>query len=301
MRYLLLGGSGFIGSHLAKRLAPKNQIIIVGHQPEYKIEGFSDIEYRQVDFTKCKDFTDYIKDVDVIVHMVSTVIPSEDTSKINLEINDNIVPTIRLLEDASKLKKEVVFISSGGAVYGENEIKNKETSPTDPICNYGVIKLTIEKYLALYNQYYGLKYKIIRPSNPYSGVVYHNKKQGIIPVIIDNIKKGTTMTIYGDKQIRDYIYIGDLIDGIVAVLEYTGDKRIFNIGTGEGHDIKGLIEIIEKKLGKQLKIKWCPARKCDVLKNVLDITLIKKETSWEPKVSLADGIDKIIKEGEKSV
>ena len=293
MRYLLLGGSGFIGSYLANSLARENQVVVVGRQPKCDF-GSKNIEYRQMDFVKCDDFTDYIKDVDIIVHMISTIIPSEDTSKFNLEINENVLPTIRLLEDASRLKKKVIFISSGGAIYGENDNKNKESSPTNPICNYGIIKLMIEKYLALYHEYYGLEYRIIRPSNPYSETVYHNKKQGIIPVIVENLIKGEPMSIYGGEQIRDYIYIDDLVDGISAVLEYTGEQRIFNIGTGEGCSVEAIIKMAEKKTGRKLKVKLLPMRKCDVVKNILDISLIKEETGWAPKISLESGLDKII-------
>lgn len=283
MKYLLLGGSGFIGSHLAKRLTSEGHDAVVAGR-------------EQLDFTKCTDFTKYIKDVDVIVHMISTIIPSDNTSKIDLEIEDNVKPTLALFRDASRLNKKIVFISSGGAVYGESKTKNKENGATNPICNYGIVKLMIEKYLALYHDYYGLEYRIVRPSNPYSGKVYHDKKQGVIPIIIDNTKQEKPIMLYGDEQTRDYIYIDDLINGIDAVLKYKGKQRIFNIGSGVGHTTNDIVKIVEGKLGKKAKIKKASARKCDVIKNVLDIDLIYKETGWRPEISLEKGIEKIIRE-----
>ena len=292
-RYLLLGGSGFIGSRLAVSLSLKNEVVVVGHRPEPNIV-LPNSQYRQLDYTRCEDFTDYIKDVDVIVHLVSTIVPSETTDDITMEIERNVTPTIALLRDASRLNKKVLFISSGGAVYGENKKKNKENGPTNPICNYGIIKLMIEKYFVLFHDYYGLDYRIVRPSNPYSELVFHNKKQGIIPVVIENILNDLPMTIYGNRQVRDYIYIDDLVDGINAVLEYSGDRRIFNIGTGVGSSIGEVIGMIEKKLCKKLQVDWRPMRKCDVMNNVLDVSLIEQETGWAPKVSLPNGINRVV-------
>ncbi|MBQ3292864.1 NAD-dependent epimerase/dehydratase family protein [Candidatus Saccharibacteria bacterium] len=299
MKYLLLGGSGFIGSFLASSLAKEHDVTVIGHGPKF---GLPNVKYQQLDFTGCKDFTKYIKDIDVIIHMVSTIIPSDNLSNVNQEIADNIFPTTILLKNAAELKKEVVFISSGGTVYGENSKKNSEFDPENPICNYGITKLMIEKYLHLYHHFYGLKYKVIRLSNPYSEAVYHGKKQGVIPVIIDSIVKDRVIPVWGDKEVRDYIHIDDAIAGIIAVLNYKGKVRVFNLGSGIGHTVHNIITLAESKLNKKAKIEYHPARKCDVEKNVLDISLIKKETGWTPNIPLSKGIDKIIAQktnGEK--
>lgn len=275
-------------------LAPKNEVIIIGRRPSIDV-NLRNVQYRQLDFVNCEDFSEYIKDIDVIVHLVSTIIPSERTDSILSEMNENLKPTLALLRDASRLKKKVIFVSSGGTVYGNCEAKNKENGATNPVCNYGIVKLTIEKYLKLFREYYDLDYRIIRPSNPYSEMVYHDKKQGIIPIIIDSIINGKTMQIYGGKQIRDYIHIDDLIDGMMAVLNYGGEERVFNIGSGVGYSIEEVIEMIEMKLGKKLRVELSKARKCDVYRNVLDISLIRQETGWQPKIVLNEGIERAIK------
>lgn len=289
MKYLLLGGSGFIGSRLAEKLSDQHQIVVVGHQAGLSFGN--NIEYQQLDFTKCQDFTKYIQDIDVVVHMVSTIIPSDDIKNMNTEISDNVIPTITLLKNVSNLKKKLVFISSGGSIYGENNEKNNEDSPLNPICNYGIIKLIIEKYIEMFGRYYGLDYKIIRPSNPYNEDIQHNKKQGLVPVVIDSIIKDKEINLYGGAEtVRDYIHIDDLISGIRAILDYNGAERIFNIGTGKGYTTEELIKIIEEQIGKRAKINQLPARKCDVKKNILDISRIKKETNWQPTISLEEGI-----------
>lgn len=299
-RYLLLGGSGFIGSRLMTSLALENEVVVVGRRPSIDAD-LQNVKYKQLDFVNCEDFSEYVRDVDVVVHLISTIIPSEETDSIALEMNENIKPTLALLRDVSRLKKKVIFMSSGGTIYGNCEINNKENSTTNPICNYGIVKLTIEKYLELFHEYYGLDYRIIRPSNPYSEIVYHNKKQGIIPIIIDSIINKKTMRIYGKKQVRDYIHIDDLIDGVTAVLNYNGDERIFNIGTGIGYSTEEVIKIIEERLDKKLQIELVEARKCDVHRNVLDVSLIKQETGWRPKITLEEGIERAINNRLKDV
>lgn len=299
-RYLLLGGSGFIGSRLMMSLAPENEVVVIGHQPSLDVD-LQNVKYKQLDFVNCEDFSEYVRDVDVVVHLISTIIPSEATNSIALEMNENIKPTLALLRDASRLKKRVIFVSSGGTIYGNSETKNKENSATNPICNYGIVKLAIEKYLELFHGYYGLDYRIIRPSNPYSEKVYQNKKQGIIPIIIDSIINRRTMRIYGEKQVRDYIHIDDLIDGMMAVLNYDGDERIFNIGTGVGYSTEEVIKMIEEGLGKKLQVELVEARKCDVYRNVLDVSLIKQETGWGPKITLEEGIKRAINNRLKDI
>ena len=293
MKYLLLGGSGFIGSFLAKSLSREHDVTIIGHGEKFDLPN---VKYQQLDFVSCKDFTKYIKNVDVIIHMVSTIIPSDNLANVNREIAENIFPTTILLKNASELNKKIVFISSGGTIYGESTQPNSEQGPTNPICNYGITKLMIEKYLDLYHHFYGLDYKVIRLANPYSEAVYHGKKQGVVPIIIDSIIKDKTIPVWGDKEVRDYIHIDDAISGITAILNYKGKEKIFNLGSGVGHTVHNIINLAETKLDKKAKIEYHPPRKCDVEKNVLDITLIKKATGWEPKISLSKGIDKVIAE-----
>ena len=292
MKILLLGGSGFIGSQLARKLiAAKHTITIIGHEKVFSLPG---AEYKQLDFIKCTNFDDCIKNVDVVIHMVSTIIPSDNLQVVNQEIANNVFPTTYLLESASKLKKKIIFISSGGTVYGETTGKNSESDPTNPICNYGISKLLIEKYLHLYNHFYNLDYRTIRLSNPYSETIYHGKKQGVIPIIIENIINDNPIEIWGKNQVRDFIHIDDVVDGIISVIDYDGKERTFNIGSGVGHTVEDIIAIASQKLNKKPTLKFSSSRKCDVEHNVLDISLIKHKTGWKPKLSLKDGIDKII-------
>lgn len=300
-KYLILGGNGFLGKHIIERLEKENKILVA----DYNIndnENTENIKYQYLDFSKCNSFDEYMKidnePVDVVIHLISTITPNDDISNINKEIMDNVIPTVKLLNSCVKMKiPKIVFLSSGGAVYGEHDATPiNENEIANPICNYGIIKYMIEKYLDLYFLNYGLNYSVVRLANPYSEKVKNGKKQGIIPIMIDQILRNETIKIWGDgEDIRDYIYIDDAIDAIIDIINYDGNEKIFNVGTGLGCTINQLIEIIKNILfDYDIKVEYCSKRNCDVKNNILSINKINKELGWYPKVKLIDGINKII-------
>lgn len=302
MNILVLGGNGFIGQQLTKELIKNHFVRIVDINDKMPAEFYriENIEYRKIDFINHDDFTDVLDGMDVVIHLVSTLTPNDNIDSVGLEINNNILPTIRLLDSMKKSNtKKILFISSGGTVYGNHD-KNpiSENECLNPISNYGIIKETIEKYMLLYNNYTNIDSRIIRLANPYSEYTKKGKMQGIIPLIIDRILKDEEITIWGDgRDVRDYIYILDAINAIISILKYTGNERVFNVGTGKGYSVNEILHIICKSLNvpfESLNLNYIEARKCDVDNNILDINRIKKETGWKPKVKLEDGINKVI-------
>lgn len=296
-KYLVLGGNGFIGRYIVDKLSLENEVVVADYNIEHQEER-RNVTYQKIDFVNCNDFSEYLTGVDTVIHLISTIGPGDRTDTINQEIAENVFPTVRLLEDMQKNNvSNIIFASSGGTVYGEHNMnKIRENEKKQPICNYGIIKDLIEKYLYLYQLYYGINYRIVRLSNPYSDIVKKGKKQGIIPILIDQISKGETIKIWGDgEDVRDYIYIDDAITAILEVINYSGPERIFNIGTGKGYSIHDLLSIIQKEMQKEdFSIEYVDGRKCDVQNNILDIEKITQETGWTPKVSLEEGVQKVI-------
>lgn len=295
--YLILGGNGFLGRHLSLALAEHNHVIVTSRNMDRLLEH-ENIEYKKLDFLHCEDFTPYLEGVDVVIHLISTITPNDHLENINKEIEENIFPTIRLLNAmvASHVSK-MIFLSSGGAIYGNHtELSIRESEPTNPICNYGIVKLMIEKYLYLYHHFYGLDYKIVRLANPYSVEINRGGKQGVIPVMVDHILNDLPFNIWGDgSESRDYIYIDDAIEGILSVIDYEGENCIFNIGTGKGHSLNECIDIMQAHLEeREIDVHYNCGRKCDVNHNVLNIDKVISEVGWMPKTSLEDGIDKLI-------
>lgn len=296
-RYLVLGGNGFIGKKLVERLSMDNQVVVADYNVD--VDGIvNGIEYKKIDFCSCTDFSPYLENIDIVIHLISTIVPNDNTDNINKDISDNVFPTITLLDNMKNMGvNKILFVSSGGTVYGEHStVPISEVEKTDPICNYGIIKDIIEKYLRLYNHYYDLDYRVVRLANPYSGEKKSSGKQGIIPIFIDQILNEKPIRIFGDgSAVRDYIYIDDAIDSMIKVLNYTGENRIFNVGTGIGFSQNELLSIIKNTLEiDNIDVEYTNNRLCDVKNNVLSIDMTKKELDWEPKVTLEEGIHRII-------
>lgn len=296
--YLLIGGSGFIGSYIAAKLALTDRVVIADIRENEQLKSQSNIEFQYLDFINTTDFSSCLSGVDEVIHLVSTILPSSGMTDIAKQAVDHIVPTLALLESMLRNHtKKLVFISSGGTVYGDKEIPlSEEESGTDPICHYGVLKLIIEKYLYLYYIQHGLDYRIVRLANPYGADSRTGRKQGVIPVFIQKILNGDQILIWGDGSvIRDYIYIEDAVDGILKIAEYSGEERLFNLGTSVGTTINQVLGLIKKELGvPDYPVIYQPYRSCDVAENILDITRLKTAIKWEPSTTLAAGIHQVV-------
>lgn len=303
--FLVLGGNGYIGKYIVDKLSSLNNNVIVADYNVDDCKNTEHIKYKKIDFTTCENFDDYLIDIDVVIHLVSTTVPSEKTENIIKELSDNVFPTIKLLDSIVKNSvQKIVFISSGGTVYGEhNKTPIKENEEKNPICNYGILKALIEKYLELYGNYYDLNYNVIRLSNPYSEKTKNGQNQGIIPIIIDQILSGKTVHIWGNAEnIRDYIYIDDVVEAIIKIIKYTGKEKIFNVGTGVGHSIHDILKLVERLLPKQcINIKYTNNRKCDVRNNILDVSKAQLELNWTPTISLEAGITKVIEKKRREM
>jgi UDP-glucose 4-epimerase len=201
-----------------------------------------------------------------------------------------------LFEECVKEKvKKVIFPSSGGAIYGnqEKDLLN-EDDPQNPISPYAISKMAIEKYLEYYRLNYGLEYLILRYSNPYGPGQNIVGSQGIIPIFLNLVKQEKEITIFGDgENMRDYIFIDDAIEATKKIaFKSKTEYRIYNIGKGEGATINDVVDAIKKATGKKVIIKKTPARSVDVRRVVLDISRSEKEMEYSRSVDLDDGIRK---------
>lgn len=295
---LVLGAGGFIGKNLCMELAKNYKVIAFNRSMPRELISLSNIEIKVGDFKEIKDFSTLLKGVDMVFHLISTTIPSEETSHIDEEITDNIVPTVLFLEAmVNSGVKDIIFASSGGTVYGESDNHVSQINDRlNPICSYGVQKKVIESYLEFYGLYYGLNYKIVRISNPYGKGQDPKKPQGVIPIFIYRLLNNDSITIFGDgNNLRDYIYMDDLIDALIKVAKYKGDNHIFNIGSGNSYSLHYIISIIERLSNRKFSdVLYKDIRKCDVSKTLLDISVTEIELDWSPKVSIEKGIKMLL-------
>jgi UDP-glucose 4-epimerase len=230
----------------------------------------------------------------VVFHLVGGSLPQSSNADPAADIYNSLLPTVRML-DACRAAgvSKVVFPSSGGTVYGcPRTVPIAETEPTDPIAAYGVSRLAIEKYLALYQRLHGLDYAILRIANPFGPGQLSRKGQGVIAALIKSALAGQTLEIWGDGEVvRDFVYVDDVIDSLMAVVPHAGPHRLFNVGHGVGRSINEVIADIEAMLGHgPLPRLYTPGRQADVPVNVLDIRLIQRELGWRPRTEWREAL-----------
>jgi len=296
MNVLVLGGNGFIGSHLLDRLLIfGHKVRVFDRQDELYRKPQSDIDYYMGDFGNRAVLANALKGVDIVFHLISTTVPKTSNDDPAFDVLSNVVETIFLLEQCVKEHiKKIVFVSSGGAIYGTPSILPiSEDGLTNPESSYGITKLTIEKYLSLFHHLYGLDYTIIRPSNPYGPRQNPHGNQGVVAVFLGRIAKRQPIEIWGNGQtIKDYIFIEDLVEGIYRAAFCNTPSKIFNIGSGIGHSINELLQIIKEAVNKEFTVIYSPGELYDVSRIYLDVARAKRELEWEPQTPLSVGIKK---------
>lgn len=297
---LIMGAGGFLGKKLCKKLINNYKVKAFDRYiPQELLDISNKIECITGDFASIVDFSDLLTDIDIVFHLISTTVPRDDSEHIDIEIVENVVPTVRLLENMVKNKvKDIIFFSSGGTVYGETRGHYSiETDHLHPICSYGVQKKVIESYLELYGSLYDINYKILRISNPYGIGQDSLKPQGIIPIFIQRLLSEEEITIYGDgNNERDYIYSEDLMGAMIKVVEYKGNEHVFNIASGENYTINQIVKIIEELTDKRfVKVNYQQSRRCDIRQNRLNNRLAAKELGWEAKTNVKKGILEILR------
>lgn len=302
MKIIILGAAGFIGTNLAFHfLKTNNEITLVDEKMEYfsNIPVAENVKKICVKFdAENVNFDELLKGQDLVYHLISTNNPTTSNKNIGKDLTDNIEISIKLLEACVKNQvKRVIFISSGGTVYGPDAIcPIKEEDVTNPINTYGIQKLTIEKLLYLYEYMYNLDYRVVRLSNPYGPYQRPNGKLGVITTFIYKALNNETIFVYGDGSvIRDYIYIGDAIRGIVTIADDESEHKVYNLGSGVGTSVNDIIKIIERLTGKKLDVKYIAKRSVDVPVNVLDVGRFNSLRGEDIlNVSLEEGIKETI-------
>ena len=216
MRALVLGGSGFIGSHLVDCLLEGGVAVrVYGRHPERTRPTPSGVDFRPGCFSDGASLAEAVVDVDVVYHCLSSTVPATSNMDPVSDIQDNLITSVRLLEIMRKAKvNRLVYLSSGGTVYGPPETNPiSEDHPKRPISSYGIVKSTIEKYILMEQFLHGLSPVILRPSNPYGPRQGHSGVQGVVGSFLWRILNNQPVQIWGDGSIvRDFIHVADLAE-----------------------------------------------------------------------------------------
>lgn len=297
MRCVILGGGGFIGSAVADRLLEDGHSIRIFERPRVepyrKFASNEPVEWMTGDLLSAHDMHAALEGMEVVVHLVSSTLPKGSNDDPVYDVQTNVVGTLQILDIMrTQSIARIVFISSGGTVYGTpNYLPLDERHPTEPRVSYGITKLTIEKYLQLYDWMYGIRPTVLRVANPFGERQRVETAQGAVGVFLNRAICRQPIEIWGDGSVtRDYLYISDLADAFSRALFYDGPERVFNISSGQGTSLNQLVELIEGVLGQSVERIFHPARSFDVPVNILSNQLAREELGWSPKVQMRDGI-----------
>lgn len=294
-RCLVLGGGGFLGVHLANALVRQGAAARAFGRTLTNPDELDDrVCWSCGHFEDSAAVAEAVQGQEIVFHLLSGSVPGQPGQKPISDLEMNVSGTLRLLDicNAAAVRR-VVFASSGGTVYGTADLcPIPEAAATDPISAYGVGKLAIEKYLALYHHLYGLEYSALRIANVYGPLQSPLKRQGVVAAMLDRALAGEPLEIWGTGEVvRDFVHVDDVVSALLLAATYDGPHRVMNVGSGAGLSINQVASDIEAIAGtSNVPRIYRAGRAADVPVNILDISLITRETPWQPRCSWQDGL-----------
>jgi UDP-glucose 4-epimerase len=289
---LLLGGGGFLGRALAGHLCRKGWLVhIVSHGPAGNLQ--KNIVFHQGNMEDKALVETILPKCAVVVHLASGTTPGSSAGKPLVEVDMNVVPTLKFLDIFRNCgNQRMIFVSSGGTLYGNPAIiPVNEVHTLRSLSYHGAGKIAIEAFLQAFAYDSGKYVTILRPSNLYGPGQSLRQGFGFIRTVFEHLQMDTEMKIWGDGSIvRDFLYIQDMLKSIEVVINAEPHTDVYNVGYGKGYSLNAVVKTVEKVCGKTLKVRYLPARQVDVQKVVLDCAKIREKLAWKPETSLEEGI-----------
>ncbi|MEX0616481.1 MAG: UDP-glucose 4-epimerase GalE [Candidatus Woykebacteria bacterium] len=299
MKVVVTGGAGFIGSHIVKNLLDKgNEVRVIDNLSR----GFEDLVDKRADFQNedlknQNEIEGAITGFDAVIHLGNYIVVPESVDEPVVYTENNVVNTVRLLEAMKSAKVQKIIFSSSATVYGEaKNLPLKEDEPLGFATNpYGASKVSMEQFIATYHNSWRFDTVILRYFNPYGPNELHEPETHAIPNFIQAVLKREPIPLYWNgEQIRDFIYVEDLAQAHVEVLNVSG-LEVFNIGTELGTKVRDVIDIIFKIVGYEVEIKDLGERAGDAKATYASAKKIKEAVGWSAKTSLEEGLSRTIK------
>jgi UDP-glucose 4-epimerase len=292
VRAIVTGGAGFIGSHVADALVERgDEAIVVDDLSSGRRDNVpSDAKLIELDI-RDEALSALFAETrpHVCFHLAAQASVTVSVERPGHDADVNVLGTIQVLEAARGVGAQVIFSSTGGAIYGECDGPMPEGSPRRPVSPYGTSKLAGEEYLALYNRLYGAGHVALRYANVFGPRQDPEGEAGVVAIFLNHLKAGEPCRIYGDgRQTRDYVYVGDAVSALLAAAGRSGG--VFNVGTGLETSVLELYDLCRRTAGSDAEPEHVPARPGEAQRSVVDPTLAATELGWRPRTSLEDGL-----------
>jgi UDP-glucose 4-epimerase len=297
MKILVTGGAGFIASNIVDRLVNEgHEVVVIDNLLTGTVRNLNDkAKFYKLDIQDPKLESIFDKEKpDYVDHHAAQKDVRLSVSDPIYDAKINIIGTINILQNCVNHKvKKVVFASTGGAIYGEQDVfPAPENHPVRPISPYGISKLVAEHYLYYYKEIFGLEYVSLRYSNVYGPRQDPFGEAGVVAIFVQKMLKGEQPTINGDgKQTRDFVYVEDVVDANILALSNNLSESIFNIGTGIETSIKQVFSHLKGIVNFPIEEKYAPAKPGEQMRSVIECVKAEKLLNWKSKVSIKKGLE----------
>jgi len=291
VRAIVTGGAGFIGSHVVDALVAQDaEVAVVDslvHGSKDNVPAAAELHVRDIR-EPLDDVFDAVRP-DAVFHLAAQADVRVSVERPVEDAEVNVLGTVRILESARRHGAQVVFSSTGGAIYGDCTRPAQEDSPCQPLSPYGAAKLAGEEYLRAFNRLYGTKHIALRYGNVYGPRQDPHGEAGVVAIFLGALLRGEQARIFGDgSQTRDYVYVGDVARATVSTIGHEGG--VFNVGTGRETSVTELYELCAYVAGSDTPPEHAPARLGELQRSYLDTTLAAETLGFSAMVDIEDGL-----------
>jgi UDP-glucose 4-epimerase len=291
VRAIVTGGAGFIGSHVVDALvAQGDEVAVVDslvHGSRENVSAGAELHVRDIR-EPLDDLFDAVRP-EALLHLAAQADVRVSVERPVEDAEVNVLATVRILESARRHGAQVVFASTGGAMYGECDEPAREDGALEPLSPYGTSKLAAEEYLRSYNRLYGTRHISLRYGNVYGPRQDPHGEAGVVAIFLGALSRGEQARIFGDgRQTRDYVYVGDVARATTSAAGH--DAGVFNVGSGRETSVVQLYELCARVAGSDTPAEHAPARLGELQRSSLSTELAARELGFAAMVELEDGL-----------
>lgn len=301
MKILITGGAGFIGSHVADRfLTDGHEVVVLDNLITGSRRNVpANARFLEMDIRDGKGIDQLLasEHFDVVDHHAAQMDVRKSTEDPLYDAEVNILGSLNLVMNAVRHGvKKFIYISTGGAVYGEpKRVPVEENDAINPECQYGISKHTVEHYLYLYRMLSKLDYTVLRYPNVFGPRQNPHGEAGVVAIFGGKMLDGETPTVFGDgSALRDYIFVGDVAEANALALT-RGAGEIVNIGSERGTSVLDLYRHLQRIIGFKPEPKFAPLRPGEINRIYLSGQKAKRVLGWQPTVSVEEGLARTVK------